>query len=264
MKYHDLLIERDGALVRVILNRPGSLNALSARILKELKNVALDFQDDPDIRVVILTGASGNFTAGMDLKDPEVQKMSSGTMSERRERVILGPEVCRAWEETKPVTIAAIEGFCIGGGVSLVISCDFRIMGQSSFMRIPEVELGLNYSWGSIPRLLHLAGPAKTKEMIMLCEPVQAEKCLTWGLAEQVVPDGSTGEAAQAMAEKILEKPPIPVSMTKQAVFNITGALDRAGIYMDADQFLLTTYTEDHKEGVGAFFGKRKPRFKGK
>ncbi|MBW1798945.1 MAG: enoyl-CoA hydratase/isomerase family protein [Deltaproteobacteria bacterium] len=264
MKYHDLLIERDGALVRVILNRPGSINTLSARMLKELKDVALSFQDDPNIRVVILTGASGNFSAGMDLKDPEVQKMSSGTMSERRERVILGPEVCRAWEEAKPVTIAAIEGFCIGGCVSLVISCDFRIMGQSAFMRVPEVELGLNYSWGSIPRLLHLAGPAKTKEIILLCEPVPAEKCLIWGLAEQVVPDGSTVEAAQAMAEKILEKPPIPVSMTKQAVSIITGALDRAGIYMDADQFLLTTYTEDHKEGVGAFFGKRKPRFKGK
>ena len=200
MQYQDLLIERDGALAKVILNRPGSLNALSARILKELKNVALDFQDDPDIRVVMLTGASGNFTAGMDLKDPEVQKMSSGTMSERRERVMLGPEVCRAWEETKPVTIAAIEGFCIGGGVSLVISCDFRIMGQSAFMRIPEVELGLNYSWGSIPRLLHLVGPVKTKEMIMLCEPVPAQKCLVWGLTEQVVPDGSTVEAAAIMA----------------------------------------------------------------
>jgi enoyl-CoA hydratase len=264
MKYHDLLIERDGALVRVILNRPCSMNTLSARMLKELKDVAVNFQDDPDIRVVILTGASGKFSAGMDLKDPEVRKISSGTMSERRERVILGPEVCRAWEEARPLTIAAIEGLCLGGGVSLVISCDFRIMGQSSFMRIPEVELGLNYSWGSIPRLLHLAGPAKTKEMIILCEPVPAEKCLAWGLAEQVVRDGSTVEAAQAMAEKILEKPPIPVSMTKQAVLNISGALDRAGIYMDADQFLLTTYTEDHKEGATAFFEKRKPRFKGK
>jgi enoyl-CoA hydratase/carnithine racemase len=263
MKYSDLLIEKDGALVRVILNRPDSKNTMSARMLKELKDVALSFQDDPDIRVVILTGASGKFTAGMDLKDPEVQKMSSGTMSERREVVMLGPEVCRAWEEAKPLTIAAIEGFCVGGGVSLVISCDFRIMSQSAFMRIPEVELGLNYSWGSIPRLIHLVGPSKTKEIIILCEPVPAEKCLAWGLAERVVPDGSTIEAAHDMAQKILEKPPIPVSMTKQAVVNISGALDRTGIYMDADQFLLTTYTEDHKEGATAFFEKRKPIFKG-
>ena len=263
MEYHDILIERDGALVKVVLNRPDSRNTMSARMLRELKNVALSFRNDPDIRVVILTGDSGKFSAGMDLKDPEVRKMSSGTLAERRERVILGPELCRAWEETGPLTIAAIEGYCLGGGVSLVISCDFRIMGQSAFMRVPEVELGLNYSWGSIPRLIHLVGPSKTKEMIILCEPVPAEKCLMWGLAEQVVPDGSTLEAAQAMAEKILEKPPIPVSMTKQAVLNIGGALDRTGIYMDADQFLLTTYSEDHKEGATAFLEKRKPAFKG-
>jgi len=233
-------------------------------MLRELKEVALSFNNDPGIRVVILTGASKMFTAGLDLKDPEVKKMLSGTMDERRERVILGPLACRAWEETKPITIAAIEGFCVGGGVSLVISCDFRIMAQSAFMRIPEIELGLNYSWGSIPRLLHLIGPAKTKEMILLGQQVPAKKCLTWGLAEEVVADGSAIGAAQALSEKILKKPLIPVSMTKQAINNITAALDRAGIYMDADQFLLTTYTKDHKEGVDAFLDKRSPRFKGK
>ena len=111
MKYHDLLIERDGALVKVILNRPESKNTMSARMLKELKEVALSFRNDPDIRVVILAGASGKFSAGMDLKDPEVQKMSSGTMAERRDLVILGPELCRAWEETGPLTIVAVEGY---------------------------------------------------------------------------------------------------------------------------------------------------------
>ena len=264
MKYHNLIIERDNALVKVTLNRPGSLNSLSVRMLRELKEAALSFQDDPEIRVVILTGTSGKFSAGLDFNDQEAKKMLSGTMAERRERVVLGPETCRAWEEIKPVTIAAIEGFCIGGGVSLVISCDFRIMGQSAFMRIPEVDLGLNYSWGSIPRLLRLIGPAKTKEMILLCEPVPAQKCLTWGLTEQVVPDGSSMEAAEEMAKKILQRPPIPVSMTKQAVSNISAALDRSGVYMDADQFLLTTCTEDHKEAMIAFFEKRAPRFKGR
>ncbi len=264
MEYLDLMIKRDGAVVEVILNRPDLLNTMSVRMLKELKHAALNLKDDPDIRVVILTGGPNMFTAGLDLNDPEVKKMLSGNINERRERVVLGPEACRAWEEIRAVTIAAIEGFCVGGGVSLALSCDFRVMAQSAFMRIPEIDLGLNYSWGSIPRLIHLIGPAKTKEMILFCEKVAAEKCLEWGLAERVVPVGSSIETAKDMAQKILEKPPIPVAMTKQAVTRITTALDRAGIYMDADQFLLTTYTEDHKECVRAFLDKRPASIKGK
>ena len=224
MTYSDLIVERNGPLAKVILNPPELLNTLSLRLLRELKDAAWEIQKDSEIRVVILTGARGDL---------------------------------------RPVTIAAIEGFCIGGGVSLVISCDFRIMGKSAYMRIPEIELGLNYSWGSIPRLLHLIGPAKTKEMILLTEKVPAEKCLRWGLAEEMVPDGTTLEAAEAMAEKIIKKPPLPVEMTKRAVTNISTALDRTGIYMDGDQFLLTTYSEDHEEGKSAFLEKRSPRFKG-
>ncbi len=264
MEYRDLMVERDGALAKVTLNRPEVLNTMSVRMLKELRRAAAELKDDPAIRVILLTGGSTMFSAGLDLKDPEVKEMSSGNMAERRELVALGPRACQAWEDTGQITIAAIEGFCIGGGVSLVISCDFRVMGQSAFLRIPEINLGLNYSWGSIPRLIHLIGPAKAKEMILLAEQVPAQKCLKWGLAEQVVPSGSSIETAEAMADKILEKPAIPVSMTKQAINSITGALDRTGIYMDADQFVLTTYTEDHQEGVNAFLDKKPPKFKGK
>lgn len=264
MKYRNLRVQREEPIARVTLNRPQVLNTMSVRMLKELRQAASEFKEDPAIRVVILTGGPDMFSAGLDLKDPEVGKMSSGNMAERRELVSLGPRVCQAWEDIGPITIAAVEGFCIGGGVSLVISCDFRVMGQSAYLRIPEINLGLNYSWGSIPRLIHLIGPAKAKEMILLAEEVPAQKCATWGLAEQVVPSGSSLEAAESMAEKILEKPAIPVSMTKQAVNRITGALDRAGIYMDADQFLLTACTDDHQEGVKAFLDKRPPRFKGK
>jgi enoyl-CoA hydratase len=260
MRGHDMAVKRKGPIATVTLNR----STLTLDMLRELREVALGLHDEPDTRIVILTGASSVFSAGLDLKDREIKKMLSGSLEERQERVLLGPRACRAWEETAPVTIAAIEGYCVGGGVSLVTACDFRIMGQSAFLRIPEVGLGLNYSWGSIPRLLHLIGPAKTKQMILLGERVSAETCLKWGLAEQVVPDGSTMEAAIAMAEKILAKPPIPVAMTKKAVTAVAAALDRASIYMDSDQFLLTTLTEDHQEGLRAFIEKDTPSFKGK
>ena len=260
MRGLDIAVKRQGPIATVTLNR----STLSLDMLRELREIASGFHDDLDTRIVILTGASSRFSAGLDLKDREIRKMLSGSVEERRERVLLGPRACRAWEEAPPVTIAAIEGYCVGGGVSLVIACDFRIMGQSAFLRIPEVGLGLNYSWGSIPRLLHLVGPAKTKKMILLGDRVPAETCLAWGLADQVVGDGSTMEAAMVMAEKILAKPPIPVAMTKRAVTEVASSLDRSSIYMDADQFLLTSLTEDHQEGVKAFFSKETPRFKGK
>jgi enoyl-CoA hydratase len=260
MRGLDITVKRKGPTATVTLNR----STLSLDMLRELRQIALGLHDDPDTRIMILAGASSVFSAGLDLKDREIEKMLSGSLEERRERVLLGPRACRAWEEASPVTIAAIEGYCVGGGVSLVTACDFRIMGRSAFLRIPEVGLGLNYSWGSIPRLLHLIGPAKTKKMILLGERVPAETCLEWGLAEQVVPDGSTMEAAIAMAEKILAKPPIPVAMTKKAVTAVATALDRASIYMDADQFLLTTLTQDHEEGLKGFFAKDTPSFKGK
>jgi enoyl-CoA hydratase len=255
----DIAVKREGSIVTVTLNRP----ALSLDMLRELREIALGFQDDPGTRIVILRGRSSNFSAGLDLKDPEIKRMLAGTLEERRERVLEGPRACRAWEEAVPVTIAAIEGYCVGGGVSLVIACDFRIMGESAFLRIPEVGLGLNYSWGSIPRLLHLVGPARAKEMILLGEQVPPGRCLALGLAEEVVSDGSTEEAARAMAEKILAKPPIPVAMTKKAITAIATALDRASIYMDSDQFLLTTLTDDHQEGLRAFLAKDTPNFKG-
>jgi len=111
MTYRDLIVERDGPLAKVIFNPPESLNTLSLHLLRELKDTAWEIQKDTEIRVVILTGARGIFSAGLNLKDPEIEKIMTGSLAERRERVILGPEACQVWEELRPVTIAAIEGF---------------------------------------------------------------------------------------------------------------------------------------------------------
>jgi len=264
MEYTDLTVRKDGPIMTVALNRPEALNTLSIRLLRELRQLALNLRNDPETGVVILTGGTGMFSAGLDLKDPEVGKMLSGSASERRERVWLGRAACDALQDAPQVTIAAVEGFCVGGGVSLAISCDWRIMSRSAFMHIPEIDLGLNYSWGSIPRLVHLVGPAKAKQMIILAERIPAEQCALWGLADQVVSDGSALDASISLAGKVLGKPPMPVAMTKQAINMVFHAHDRSDIHMDADQFMLTTYTEDHREGLAAFLEKRKPEFKGK
>jgi enoyl-CoA hydratase/carnithine racemase len=170
--------------------------------------------------------------------------------------------MCRAWEEMPQVTVAAIEGFCLGGGVSLAVSCDLRLMGRSAYMRVPELELGFNMSWQTLPRLANLVGPARAKRIVLLAERIGAQEAESWGLADWVVEDGKTLEEARRVARRIAEMPPLPVRMTKQAVNAHVNALNHTASFMDADQFTLTLLTEDHREGLQAFLEKRKAKFK--
>jgi enoyl-CoA hydratase/carnithine racemase len=123
----------------------------------------------------------------------------------------------------------------------------------------------MNMSWGSLPRLLALMGPARTKQAVILAEDrISSEDAKAWGLVEKVVPDGQVLTEAMAFAERIAAMPPIPVSLVKTSVNRLWGALDDLAAHMDGDQFALTNLTEDHQEGVGAFLQRRKPRFRGR
>jgi len=174
-----------------------------------------------------------------------------------------GPDLCKAWEEIEAVTIAAIEGYCIGGASALAVSCDFRIMGSSAYMRLPEVPLGMNMSWRTLPKLVALAGPSRAKQYVMFGEAADAERCLAWGLADEVVEAGHALAAARRWAERVVGLPPLPVRMTKEAVNAIAAATARASIYMDRDQYLLMSRTADYREGIAAFREKRPAKFKG-
>jgi enoyl-CoA hydratase len=173
--------------------------------------------------------------------------------------------MCRAWWEMEPVTIAAIEGPCIGGGVALAASLDFRFCGAGAHFRVPEIGLGVNMSWGSLPRLLALMGPARTKQAVILAaDRIAAQEALDWGLVEKVVPDGSAFAEAMAFAARIAVLPPLPVTMTKTSVNRLSGALDDLAAHMELDQFALTNLSEDSREGFSAFLEKRPPRFRGR
>jgi enoyl-CoA hydratase/carnithine racemase len=254
-----------GRIAVVRFDRGDNINALSQQAMRELRDVPRDFEDDLQTSVVILTGSAKAFSAGFDLKDTEGRQRDSLSVGERIHRGRLGPKMCKAWHEMDQVTIAAIEGHCIGGGAALVVSLDFRTCGKSAHFRIPEVELGMNMSWGSIPRLLALMGPARTKQAVILAsDRISAAEALAWGLVEAVVEDGEALSAALAFAERIACQPPIPVRMTKRTVNRFAHALDELGAHMDADQNVLTGLTEDYKEGTSAFREKRKPVFKGR
>lgn len=255
----------EGRVAVVRFDRGDAVNALSPEAMRQLRAAAREFEDDLATSVVILTGNAKAFSAGFDLKDGERQEKTAQGLAEQRKSIRVGPRMCREWSEMEQVTIAAIEGFCIGGGAALAVSLDFRVCGAGAHFRIPEVALGLNMSWGSIPRLMHLMGPARTKLAVLLAsDRIQATEAERWGLVEQIVPDGEALAGAMALADRIAREPPLPVKMTKATVNRLAGALDDLASHMDLDQFVLTGMTEDHKEGVAAFLERRKPRFRGR
>lgn len=256
-------IARAGGVAEVVFDRGDGRNALSRQAILELTEAARNFADDLETQAIVLTGA-GAFTAGADLKDPAMDRRRASGLLERRHMVKIGPALCDAWEQVEQVTICAIERYAIGGGVALAAACDFRILGRTATLRLPEIPLGMNMSWHAVPRLVSLVGPARAKQFILYGENLAAAEALAWGLADQVVDDGGAREAARALAQKTAALPPNAVRMTKGAVNAAANALHHAATFMDLDQYALATTSEDYKEAIKAFLEKRPPKFTGR
>jgi enoyl-CoA hydratase len=254
----------DGRIALVRFDRSDGINALSPEALRQLTAAARSFEDDSETSVIVLTGGARAFSAGFDLRDAEGRARRTMDIGSLRRRLKLGPRLTQAWNEMEQVRICAIEGFCIGGGVALAVALDFRVMARDAHLRVPEIGLGMNMSWQSIPRMLHLIGPARTKQAVILADQrIGAAEAYEWGLVEEVTDPGRALDAAMALATKVAAQPPLSVAMTKLTINRLANALDDLASHMDVDQFALASMTEDHKEGVAAFLGKRKPRFRG-
>jgi len=264
MAWQYIDVSHRGRVAVVRFGRSDHLNALSRDLIAELTEVARSFEADHHTTAVVLSGAESHFSAGLDLRDPRILELPELPLGERRRVLAMGAAMCRAWEEMEPLTIAAIEGFCIGGAVSLAVACDLRVMGAGASLRVPELGLGMNMSWQTLPRLVRLVGPARTKQIVIFAESIAPETALAWGLVDRVVGDGETRAAALALAEKAAAQPPVPVRMTKRAVNAAAGALDQVASFMDADQYALCQVSEDFREGMAAFAEKRVPRFHGR
>jgi enoyl-CoA hydratase len=256
-------LARKGRVATATIKRGDRLNALSREVMGALTDIARELRHDTTTSVVVLTGDPA-FSAGVDLSDRRAGAGPDTPLLERREALRIGPDMCAAWEAIDQVTIAAVEGFCIGGAVSLAIACDFRIAGRGAHFRLPEIPLGMNMSWGTQPRLVSLIGPARAKRLVIFGERVHALEAETWGLVDVVTDDGGAAEVAQEWAAKIAGLPPVSVRMAKRAITEIAAANHAASIYMDADQYALAATSEDHREAIAAYFQKRAPRFSGR
>jgi len=257
-------VEMSGQVATVRFDRKDGVNALSLRAIEELTAAAEWVRNHPDIYAVALVGGARGFSAGRDLRDPELNGLDDRPLLHRRHIAGAGGRMCKAWASLEPFTACGIEGFAIGGGLALAVSTDWRAVGRSAHFRAPEAALGLSMSWGAVPRLVNLIGPARTKQLLIHGnDRVDAESAHAWGLAQAVVDDGGAMAAAVEAATKAAATPPVAARMIKKAVDAYASALADAVIHMDADQVLLAETGKDHVEAVEAFFEKRDPNFTG-
>jgi enoyl-CoA hydratase/carnithine racemase len=264
MSYKTFIVERSREVATVYLNQPEKLNPIDLRVMEEFLAITRDLQDDEETRVVVLTGKGRAFCVGADFSilstgtDPEVLRQQSDPAALRFLK--MGRRITEEWERLDKVTIASINGFAIGGGVSLAIACDFRIAAAGTRMRIPELSLGMTYGWGSISHLIDLVGMVKAKELVMTGDELTAEEALSIGLVNDVVPAGDLVEATQAFVHKLVTKPPMALLRTKEFFKALTASRTGDITYADAHLGLTTFASDDMREAVAAFKEKRQPK----
>ena len=249
--YEHLIVKEQDRWVEVHLNRPQVRHALSRDLMREITALARALSDRTDIDVVILTGDTRCFSAGADLNDAQAWADDSLSTVQRRDIAGTGFRMCKAWEEMPQITIAAIEGYAVGGGLALSLACDWRVLAQDAFVSLPEIALGIPLTWGTIPRLVNLLGPAKAKRLTILCERVPAPEALSLGLVDYVSDTGQAMVRAQALAAQTLAQPAATVRMSKESVNAAATALNHASSYMAHDQIALAASSPESRAARG-------------
>lgn len=253
-------MEVENEIAVVTINRPKSLNALNSETLAELNTCLAEIEGRTDIKVVILTGSgSKSFVAGADISE-----MVNATPAEGRAMGLLAREAFGRLENMPQVTIAAVNGFALGGGCEISMACDIRVAAENAKFAQPECGLGILPGFGGTQRLARLVGKGRAKEMIFTCDMIDAQDAYRIGLANHVVPQEELLDYCKAMAGRIMKNAPYAVSLAKQ-VINSGADMDLDnGLKLEANIFGLSFSTEDKKEGMTAFLEKRPAVFQNK
>ena len=253
--FEALQVEVDGRIGRVTLNRPDKLNALSRQLMSEIVELGAWLKLRDDIRVVILSGAGRSFSAGFDLND-----FSSASAGESpRIAADLGRLATNALTDVPQLTIAAVHGHCVGGGVVFVAACDLRVATTETTFIIPEVDLGIPLAWGGIPRLVREIGPALTKELVLTCRPFDAAEAKSIGFINRVVDPENLDFTVTELAENLASKTLYSLHSTKQQVNavmeEIAGTGRSAG---DADMLVYAMRDPESREATARYLAQRK------
>lgn len=259
MELTDVVFEK-GQVATLTVNRPNALNALNRSVLEQIAHVLREVRHDTSIRVLIVTGAGDRaFVAGAD-----IAAMSKMSAVDGLEFSRLGHRVMQTVEDLPIPTIAAVNGFALGGGCELALACDLIIASEKARFGQPEINLGLIPGFGGTQRLPHRIGQAKARELVMTGDMLDAKTALELGLLNQVVAPDQLIDAARSMAGKLLSKSAVALRQAKAALRASFTMEEDAGLRFEQEAFGVTFASEDRVEGTSAFVEKRQPNWRHK
>lgn len=254
-----LLKDQEGGVLALTLNRPALFNALNVALLEELTKTLEEAEDSESVKCVVISGSGKNFCAGADITEVNQVNSTFGAFNFSR-------SFHRCFEKvesfSKPV-IAAVNGFALGGGCELMISCDFRIVAENARIGLPEVNIGAIPAGGGTIKLPRLISPLKAKEILMLGEPISGTEAERIGLINKAVPTAQVFEEAREMARILAQKPPLVLKTIKNLVKITANEQMESALHLEARALSMLSQTSDFMEGTLAFLEKRNPIFNG-
>ncbi|OJJ22373.1 hypothetical protein BKI52_06735 [marine bacterium AO1-C] len=260
MTYKHWLVSLENHLLRLTINNPEKKNRLHRDLFLEFRDIIAYIKQTPEVWAVIIEGAGGNFSSGVDVS--LIGQMMGQNKETYQQGLVELQSIFDELESLEKLTIAKIDGYCLGGGVIMALCCDFRLAAEGSIFGLPEVKRSIGVIMGT-QRITRVAGIAAAKQMILLGDNFDASQAKAYGLVNQVVASNALEEEVMALAQKFLKLPPLAVGVCKRIIQEGQFA-ERNGQDMEVDAQYDILHTQDFQEAIKSFFEKREPKYQGK